>query len=50
LCPACEAAAPGKCEDHARDLKLIAEYLLAIERADLVLGPVAVEDGHLRAS
>jgi hypothetical protein len=37
-CADCEATAPGrKCDDHARDLELIAEYLLAAQRSDLVL-------------
>ena len=41
-CPDCAAAAPGrKCDDHARDLRLIAEYLQAIQRSDLDLGPAA---------
>jgi hypothetical protein len=41
-CPDCAAAAPGrKCDDHARDLQLVAEYLQAIQRSDLILGPAA---------
>ena len=41
-CPDCATAAAGrKCEDHARDLQLIAEYLQAIRRSNLILGPAA---------
>jgi hypothetical protein len=32
-CPDCGAAAPGRrCDDHARDLELIAEYRQTIHR------------------
>lgn len=38
-CDACRAAAPGeKCDDHARDLGLIAYYRQAIKLANLDLG------------
>jgi Histidine kinase-like ATPase domain len=39
-CPACVAGEPGRrCDDHARDLELIAGYSEALQR--LVPGPVA---------
>jgi hypothetical protein len=42
-CADCEAAGSGqKCVDHARDVDLIAEYLLAIQRSTLTFRqPVA---------
>jgi len=48
-CPDCAAAEPEKCDDHARDLDLIAEYRQAFRRAQLVLVPLPVEDAR-RAS
>ena len=43
-CRHCRAAAPGRrCDDHARDLELITEYLQAIQRPALILGPPAAE-------
>ena len=47
-CPDCEAAPSGqKCDDHARDLELIAEYLQTVQRS-LLIGPVAVEQTCLQ--
>jgi hypothetical protein len=47
-CPDCEAAPPGqKCDDHARDLELIAEYLQTVRRS-VLSGPVAVEQTSLQ--
>src|ERR1700722_15303250 len=45
-CRDCGTAAPGeKCDDHSRDLELIAEYREAIRRSVLVLGPPVVTAG-----
>jgi hypothetical protein len=41
-CSNCVAAGPGsRCDDHDRDLELIAGYERAMRRANLDLGPVA---------
>lgn len=41
-CGDCEAAGPDqKCDDHARDLQLIAEYLDTVERSVLLLSRAA---------
>jgi hypothetical protein len=48
-CPDCAAAGPEKCDDHARDLDLIAEYRQAIRRAKLILEPLPAK-GARRAS
>jgi hypothetical protein len=49
-CPDCETAPPGqRCDDHARDLELIAEYLQTVRRS-LLSGPEAVEQTCLQAA
>jgi hypothetical protein len=46
-CRACAALAPGaRCDKHARDLELIAEYEQTIERSDFVLGPAVAHRQH----
>jgi hypothetical protein len=45
-CRACRAAGEGeRCDDHARDLGLIASYRQAIRLANLDLAPVPRERG-----
>jgi hypothetical protein len=46
-CRACAAMAPGaRCDKHARDLQLIAEYQQTIERLHFVFGPAIVPCEH----
>jgi hypothetical protein len=49
-CRDCGAAAPGeKCDDHSRDLELIAEYREAMRRSVLVLKPPVVKGARPRS-
>lgn len=42
-CADCDAAGPGRCDDHGRDVGLIAGYQAAIDRSSLILGPARAD-------